>query len=301
MQTQDIRLGFLGFGEVGYYYGKGLTAAGVRGILAYSRSGAAAGPDDPIRRKAAEAGVELVASAKDIAKRCNVIIAMTPGKASLKALKTVRSSLKNMPLYVDVSSGSIKDMEQAGRLLEGRADFVDAAIMGPVPPAGITVPLVAAGPNAGRFADLFNQLGMKIKVVSDRPGAASAMKLIRSVTTKGVAAALLESLEAAYRHGILEAAIDDIATSFNAVPFEKTMKRYVCGTTVHAGRRIGEMSEVLALLKQLGAPNRMTKATKANLQELTALGLREHFNGEEPDDIRTAIEAVVAAKKQRGY
>ena len=61
------------------------------------------------------------------------------------------------------------------------------------------------------------------------------------------------------------------------------------------------MSEVLALLKQLGAPNRMTKATKANLQELTALGLREHFHGEEPGDIRTAIEAVVAAKKQHGY
>ena len=43
--------------------------------------------------------------------------------------------------------------------------------------------------------------GMNIKVVGDKPGMASAMKLIRSVCIKGLSAVLLESLEAAQRYG----------------------------------------------------------------------------------------------------
>ena len=47
-----------------------------------------------------------------------------------------------------------------------------------------------------------------------QPGTASAMKLIRSVFMKGLAALLFESLEAAHRRGMLEVCAEDISATF---------------------------------------------------------------------------------------
>jgi hypothetical protein len=53
--------------------------------------------------------------------------------------------------------------------------------------------------------------------------------------------------------------------------------------------------EALELLRSMGSSSRMTRATRAKLIDIAELGLREHFGGREPDDIRSMIEAVVAA------
>ena len=120
------------------------------------------------------------------------------------------------------------------------------------------------------------------------------MKLIRSVCRKGLSAVLLESLEAAQRYGVLEAAAADIAGSFDERPFAQNMKRYVCGTAVHAERRIHEMADALALLDELGSSTRMTRSTRAKLQDVTKMAPREKLNARGPDNIATVMEADVA-------
>jgi 3-hydroxyisobutyrate dehydrogenase-like beta-hydroxyacid dehydrogenase len=297
MATDTLRLGFMGFGEAGYHFARGLRDAGLSGIVAYSRSGAKAAADDPLRQRAAEAGVELLASPKALCERADLIIAVTQGSAALPALRSVKRYLRPGHIYVDASTAAVKAMEQAGRLLQGRAEFVDAAIMGTVPLNGIKVITVASGVGAERFQALLAPYGMNIHVVSDKPGAASAMKLIRSVFMKGVAGLLLESLEAAQRYGIMEAVAADIAGSIDERPFEQIIKRFVCGTAVHAGRRVHEMSESLALLRSLGASTRMTRATRAMIVEIAEMGLRERFGGREPDAVKPVIEAVVNARR----
>jgi 3-hydroxyisobutyrate dehydrogenase-like beta-hydroxyacid dehydrogenase len=297
MATDTLRLGFMGFGEAGYHFARGLRDAGLPGIVAYSRSGAKAAADDPLRRRAAEAGVELLAGPKALCERADLIIAVTQGSAALPALRSVRRYLQPGHIYVDASTAAVKAMEQAGRLLQGRAEFVDAAIMGTVPLNGIKVITVASGAGAERFQTLLAPYGMNIHVVSDKPGAASAMKLIRSVFMKGVAGLLLESLEAAQRYGLMEAVAADIAGSIDERPFEQIIKRFVCGTAVHAERRVHEMSESLALLRSLGASTRMTRATRAMIVEIAGMGLRERFGGREPDTVKPVIEAVVNARR----
>lgn len=62
MEQATPRLGFIGLGEAAYRFAKDLSQAGLLGIVAYSPSSAKAAADDPVRRRAAEAGVELLAS-----------------------------------------------------------------------------------------------------------------------------------------------------------------------------------------------------------------------------------------------
>ena len=289
-----MRLGLLGFGEAAIRFAQDLSQAGLKDIVAYSRSGAKAQPGDPLHAEAAAAGVQLVKTPRELCKRSDVIIALTPGKAALAAVRSVRKHLKPEQIYVDASSAAVKTMEQAAQLLEGRARFVDAAIMSPVPLNGIKGVIGASGADAETFRALMVPFGMNVKVVGPKPGGASAMKLIRSVCMKGLSAVLVECLEAAQRYGVLEVAAADIAASFDERPFAQNMKRYVCGTAVHAERRIHEMADVLALLNSLGSSTRMTKATRAKLVDVTRMGLREKFNAREPDTIAAVMEAIVA-------
>jgi len=300
MQDTPLRLGFLGFGEAGDHFGKGLTAAGLAGIVAYSPSGAKAASGDPVHARALAAGVTLVDSPRTLAERADLILGLTPGKAALPALRALKRHLATRHLYVDASTNSVRNMQRAAALVAGRCGFADAAIMGSVPLAGIKVPVVAAGSHAEAFRAALAPFGMHIQVVGAEPGAASAMKLIRSVCMKGIAAVLIESLEAAERAGVRDFVATDIAASIDERPFEQIIKRYVCGSAVHAGRRVHEMTESLELLRTLGAASGMTRATRAKLAALAAMGLRERFEGREPDNIAPVMQAIVAAARAPG-
>jgi 3-hydroxyisobutyrate dehydrogenase-like beta-hydroxyacid dehydrogenase len=140
---------------------------------------------------------------------------------------------------------------------------------------------------------------MNIQVVGDKPGAASAMKLMRSVCMKGLAALLLESLEAAQRYGITDALVADMARFIDGRPFEQVVKRFVCGTAIHAGRRVHETTQAIALLRSLGASTRMTRSTRAMLQEIADMGLRERFNECEPEAIAPVLDAMIELKAVR--
>ena len=174
----------MGFGEAAVRIAQDLTQAGLADIVAYSPSGAKAPADSPLHQRAAAAGAQLVATPRELCKRSDVIIALTPGRAALAAVRSVRKHLRADHIYVDASSVAVKTMEQAARILEGRAHFVDAAIMSPVPLNGIKAVMMTSGGEAERFRALPAPYGMNIKVVSAKPGAASAMKLIRSACMK---------------------------------------------------------------------------------------------------------------------
>lgn len=295
MSSVPIRLGLLGYGEAANRLARDFSQAGFKDILAYSRSGAKAQPGDPVHQRAQAAGVKLVKTVGTLAKKSDVIIALTPGKAALPALKKIRKYLRPDHLYIDASSNSAHNMEQAAALVGDAAKFVDASIMGPVDIMGLKVPFVASGPHAAEFRDRLTPHGMVINVVGSNPGDASAMKLIRSVLMKGLAMLLLETMEAAQRRNILDAVIEDSSVTFNEIPFQKIIRRYVGGTAVHCERRIHEMKECLELLHDMGSTDRATRATIAMLRDMVKMGMPQQFTSE-PETIHPVINALIAAR-----
>jgi 3-hydroxyisobutyrate dehydrogenase-like beta-hydroxyacid dehydrogenase len=294
MDPSLARVGFLGFGEAGYHMAKGLVGAGLAGIVAYDKYAADPKAGDLIRRRAAEAGIALVPSIRRLCRDANLIIALVPGRAALRAVRAAAPHLTPGHIYVDAGTASVTAMEEAGRVLEGKAGFVDAAMMGAVPLSGHKVAILASGSHAEAFRAAMQSHGMNIRVVGDRPGAATAMKLIRSVFMKGLAAVTIEALEAARRHGVLEKTVQGLAEYMDEYPFGTHIRRFVGGTAVNAERRVFEMGEVLAFLKALGSTDTMTRATRKGLQRVAALALRERFGGAEPSDMAAVLDALVA-------
>jgi len=293
MEAKKPRVGFMGFGEAGYHFAKGLTRAGLTGLAAYSRSGARAAAGDPVCARAMDAGVELVKSPRELCRRADIIIAVTPGKNALAALRSARRYLRPDHVYVDASAAAVGAMEKAAALIGGKAAFADAAILGPVPLEGVRVLMLASGPGAAPFRDALAPYGTNVQVIEGAPGAASAMKLIRSVFMKGLTGLLLESMEAAERCGIRGALEADISRWVDERPFSQVINRFVGSTAVHAERRMHEMADVLALLRALKSSSRMTRATRAWFREISRMGLHERFGGAVPETIAPVIEALV--------
>ena len=295
MSSAPIRLGLLGFGEAAARLARDFSQAGFTDIVGYSRSGAKAQPGDLVHERAQAAGVKLVKTVAMLAKKSDVIIALTPGKAAIPALKKIRKYLRPDHLYVDASSNSAHHMEQAAALVGDTAKFVDAAIMGPVDIMGLKVPFVASGPHAAEFRDRMTPYGMIISVVGSNPGDASAMKLIRSILFKGLAMLLLETMEAAQRRNILGEVIEDASATFVEIPFQKIIKRYIGGTAVHCERRIHEMQDCLELLQDMGSADRATRTTIATLRDMVKMGMPKKFTTE-PDRIELVLDAMIAAR-----
>ena len=82
---QQIRLGLVGYGEIGSTLGQGLREAGLQQIASYDKY-AFDGPYSAlIQARAAAAGVTLVGSPEQLVETADLIVSVTPGSASLES------------------------------------------------------------------------------------------------------------------------------------------------------------------------------------------------------------------------
>ena len=99
------------------------------------------------------------------------------------------------------TSGPDDKRRLAGRAAARGIPFVDAAIMAPVPRARIDTPLLLSGPGVARLLPVLAELRVPATDVGPEPGAAARLKLLRSIFMKGLAAVVVESMNAAELFG----------------------------------------------------------------------------------------------------
>lgn len=171
--------------------------------------------------------------------------------------------------------------------------FVDAAIMDAVPFHGHRVPILAAGPGSQEFAERLRPYGMHNQILEAPAGAATAVKRVRSIFTKGMAAVAIETLVAARRFQVTDLVMTSLINTMEA-PFGALVERFVTGTIRHAERRAGEMEEVVGMLAEEGFQPVMALATRAFLARMTgAMGVSAVY------DDALAIAAVVLTQEKR--
>ena len=134
-------------------------------------------------------------------------------------------------------------------------------MMAPVPGRGLRVPMLASGDGAARYAGQLRPLGADIEVLDGPAGLAASKKLLRSVFYKGMAASVVEALDAARAAGCEPWLREHIAAEF-AKADAATLDRIVAGTYQHAVRRGAEMAAAAQMLAELGVPPVMADASR---------------------------------------
>jgi 3-hydroxyisobutyrate dehydrogenase-like beta-hydroxyacid dehydrogenase len=243
-----VEVAVLGLGEAGGRIAADLVAAGcaVRGW-------------DPAARPA---GIPVAADGPSAVRGAEVVLSVNAAAVAIEVAVSVAGSLDEGALYADLNTSSpgLK-LELAERV---PVAFADVALVGTVPSLGLATPALASGAGAERFAALFRPLGMPVDVVGPRPGDAAGLKLLRSVFMKGLAAAAIESLEAARAAGAEERVRSDLA----GVVGEPLLERLLAGSRAHAARRVDEMHAAAAYVAELGVAPRVAGAAAAWLEQL---------------------------------
>ncbi len=252
-----LAVALLGLGEAGGRLAADLVAAGVD-VRGYD--------PDPTRQ---EGGAMRVADAVTATTDCDVVLSVNSAAAALEAARTVAVALPAGVLYADLNTAAPALKRELSALVEEKGGrFADVALLGPVPARGIGTPALASGKGATAFADLFRPLGMPVRVVSEQAGDAAALKLVRSVFMKGLAASAAESLRAAEAVGQAEWLKEEIAQVIGRPLLDRLLE----GSRKHAARRVDEMEAACEYLTELGVEPRVAAASAAVLAELASAG-----------------------------
>jgi 3-hydroxyisobutyrate dehydrogenase-like beta-hydroxyacid dehydrogenase len=182
--------------------------------------------------------------------------------------------------------------EAAAIIAASGADFVDVAVMGPVPNYGHKVPILACGKGARVFTETFNRYGMAITYFGEKVGSASALKMFRSIFMKGFVMLLLESIIAGHRYGVEDQVLDSIEeTLTEGTSLRSMINGLLARGVIHSERREHEMDEVVSTLESLEMDHIMSTAGKNKLRWCTNMKFREYFKGVPPKDLHEILTA----------
>lgn len=251
------RLTLIGFGEAGRTFA---AAGGWRemaqvydirtdtpGMAADEMNAAYAGLGVAGRKTSAEAltGAQVVLS---------LVTADQATPAALDAAQHIAPGT----LFLDLNSVSPgRKRTNAAAIEAAGGRYVDIAVMAPVQPAALNVPLLISGPHAEAAAEMLRNIGFnKMQICGTTIGAASATKMVRSVMVKGIEALTAEMILAADAAGVTEGVLASLGGDW-ATKVDYNLDRMLA----HGARRAAEMEEVAQTLLELGIDPLMTEGT----------------------------------------
>lgn len=235
----------------------------------------------------AEDGVTGCASLAEALAGAGGALSLVTADQALLAAQQAAGALAVGALFLDMNSVAPQTKQEAAEVIAAAGGtYVDVAIMAPVNPARLAVPLLLSGPDAPRAETFLRARGFtNVRVVGDRIGTASTIKMLRSVMYKGIEALTAECLIACARAGVS----DEVIASFGegwAQQADYRLDRMM----VHGTRRAAEMAEAAKTLEALGVPALLTRGTVERQAAIGAMGI-----GAPPASLAAKLERLTSA------
>jgi 3-hydroxyisobutyrate dehydrogenase-like beta-hydroxyacid dehydrogenase len=250
-----MKIAVLGLGEAGSAIAADLAAAGLT-VAAW----------DP-KPKHVPPGVTLTATDQAAINQADVVLSVNLASIAVAVARSALPALTEGQVYADLNTASPGVKRAIAEMLRpSGALFADVALLAPVPGRGVRTPALVSGPGANRFHDLLTPLGMPVTLLDAPAGSAAAHKLVRSIFMKGLAAVMIECLEAAEQLDCEAWTREQLLT---VIRDEMLIDRLVTGSRTHAARRVHEMEAAAQLLAEIGVTASMTEATIERLEALS--------------------------------
>ncbi len=241
-------VGLLSPGEMGSGVAGALRAGGLRVITNLDgRSARTVG-------LSRAAGIDEVASDDELVDQADLIISILVPSDAVATAERVAAALTRTgarAAYADANAVSPATAQRMGGIIAATGNpFIDASIIGGPPPSP-TNHFYASGPEAGRLGELADH-GLRVTVLDDQIGRASAMKMVFSAYNKGTQLLGLQVMTAARALGVYDA----LADKFRAGPVDRLaqIERGAPSVAPKSARWVGEMEEIAATLDDVGLP-----------------------------------------------
>jgi 3-hydroxyisobutyrate dehydrogenase-like beta-hydroxyacid dehydrogenase len=241
-------------GDMGHGIGRVLAEGGYRVVSALE------GRSERTRGLAKAAGIEDVGPLEALLKEADVVLSiMRPDRALgfVEDLAALAPKHGTRPLIVDLNAVAPATGRAGATAAAGaRLDFVDGGIIGgpPRPGSSYTPRLYVSGPRAKEL-EVLNRTGLDFRVLGERIGAASAIKMCYAALTKGLTAIGIHSMVTARLEGVEDAFLAELAHSQKDLL--KHLESGLPGMCPKAYRWVGEMEEISKTHVDGGLPGEM--------------------------------------------
>ena len=261
-------IAIIGFGEAGQALGAR------RNARAFDIK--TAGPDRAAKlADYARLGVTGCETLGEAVTGAELILSLVTADQALIVAEQVAAHIAQGALLCDCNSVAPDTKRAAAASIEAAGGrYVDVAVMAPVLPARLAVPLLLSGAYAAEAQELLIALGFtRTRIAGDAVGQASSIKMIRSVMIKGVEALTAECMLAANAAGVLRQVIASLDTDSPRAGWTDKADYNLDRMIVHGLRRAAEMEEAVKTLDALGTGSTMTRGTVDRQRALGALRL----------------------------
>jgi 3-hydroxyisobutyrate dehydrogenase-like beta-hydroxyacid dehydrogenase len=248
------QVGLIGYGEVGKIFAGGIRAqAGVRNVGAWDLKFSNPEAYAAAEAHAAQAGVTLHASSRELCDACELVISAVTASNTLAVAEEAAQHLRPGTVFLDFNSASPGTKQRCAVMVEAQgAHYVEAGVMTSVPPYGIKTPMLLGGPQVADLAALLTAWGMDATAVSEKLGVASAIKMCRSVMIKGLEALVIESYATARAYGVEDHVLPTLVETFPSIDWEKQGAYFFSRVVQHGQRRAEEMREAANTVREAG-------------------------------------------------
>ncbi|HEX6945097.1 MAG TPA: DUF1932 domain-containing protein [Casimicrobiaceae bacterium] len=257
-----LRIGLVGYGEVGKILSAALVERGVARVGTWDLllDDATQGP--AMRAHAEHARVVAATSLRDLLQHADVVISAVTASQAVAVAEEAAPTLRPGTWFVDLNSASPGAKVRMSELIDGAGGrFVESAVMTSVPPYGIRVPMLLGGRDAAALRELLAPLGFVMEVAAERVGVASAIKMCRSVMIKGLESLVTESFTAARAYGVEDRVLASLHETFPTLDWEQLGAYLMSRSALHGKRRAEEMREVAVTVREIGLEPLMAAAT----------------------------------------
>lgn len=234
--------------------------------------------------RAQRAKLEDAGTVSALVNASEIVLSVCPPHAAEDVASEV-AHLGFSGVYVECNAIAPDRTRAIQRIVEkAGAHYVDGGIIGgPAWKREAKTRLYLSGPRAEEVAACFAGSPLETPVISDRIGAASAIKMGYAAFTKGTTALLTAILGLVEKEGVRA----DLARQWGDAFTDQTVRR-VCANTAKAWRFVGEMHEIAETFRGAGLPGGFHQAAAEVFERLEAFK-----DQAEPPAIESVLEALL--------
>lgn len=278
----------LGFGMAGRPIARGLAEAGAAKVHVWKRP-----PWRPEHLDASDhPAILMTQSMEEALEGADFVLSLVTPESALDTARSASPFIRDA-VYLDLNTTTPEVKREIGRVIEaGGGRPIDGAICDPAEVYGHKVVTLISGPEAKRLSEAMARYGMQLQVLSERVGDASALKVVRSVFTKGLMMTFLEAIEAARRCGLVEELLESIAGTVEGLPLRDLALSLAGTSLIVAERRAQEMEGVVSTLESLGMDSHISAAALEKFRWLQGFDFHEELGGVPPESVETMLRAL---------
>jgi 3-hydroxyisobutyrate dehydrogenase-like beta-hydroxyacid dehydrogenase len=205
------------------------------------------------RIRAEDHNLMEVDSLAQLCQSCEIIFSICPSHVAEDIAKSVvKNGFKGF--YLDANAISPSRSERIGNFMEeNNIHFIDGGIIGGPAWSPKETWLYLSGKNAQVIADCFSNGPLETKIIGEKIGKASALKMCYAAYSKGTTALLASILAAAESLSVREELYQQWDKDDSG--FSEQVNRRTTHVTAKAWRFEGEMYEIASTFYEAGLPN----------------------------------------------